>query len=82
MLDTSNELLESIGHVALDSAPANWQRITITMSGMANSTTVRSEVSTPQGSQSLSLGTTGAPTLTSSEGSCTPMMRALGIAQP
>lgn len=60
MLDTSNELLESIGHMALDAAPANWQQITITMSGMANSTTVRAEVSTPQGSQSLSLGATGA----------------------
>ncbi|MFE6507747.1 hypothetical protein ACFVDI_07405 [Nocardioides sp. NPDC057767] len=60
MLDTSNELLESIGHVALDSAPADWQSITIAMSGMANSTTVRAEVSTPQGSQNLSLGAAGA----------------------
>ena len=60
MLDTSNDLLESIGHVALDAAPAGWRRITITMSGMGNSTTVRAEVLTQQGSQSLSLGATGA----------------------
>ena len=60
MLDTSNELLESIGHVALDAAPADWQHITITMSGMANSTSIRAEASTPQGAQSLSLGAAGA----------------------
>lgn len=55
----SSHLLESIGKIAMDSAPADWQYITIIVTGMANSTTVRAEAVTPRGSQSLSLTATG-----------------------
>lgn len=56
----SSDLLESIGKLAMDSAPSDWQYITIIVTGMANSTTVRAEAVTPRGSQSLSLTATGA----------------------